>query len=538
MDVRHVGSSQRLWKKVRSAVTRPEYCDPGMAQVVWRGVVLICVGWCAIAVAVAQEPVPARWQLGMNLAPVSDWSGEWVFADAFQSSREWFAQLPGGKGPFDTGEKIATTPEGWPLLQPGQAAATLMYVNIAGRYPAGTYTCRYEGDGALSFDYDAVRVTSRGDRGLDVEVRPTHTGILLRVDRSNPADPVRNIRFYVPGWQAGAGAFHPLFVERLRPFRVLRFMDWQQTNLGMLEQWSQRSTPQAARQTTPVGVAPELMIELCNELGADPWFCMPHRADDDFVRQFATLVRDSLHPHARVYVEWTNEAWNNAFTQAAWVHEQAASRKLDWTQVIAAETARDWTIWRDVFGPDAARVVRVVGGQMANAWIAEKLAEHLAGEFDAITCAGYFGLPPEEEARLSAGAGPEEVLLACRRNLAEFVVPQLQDHCRLARTLSSRYGRRIPVVIYEGGQHLTTYGAERPWGEAYGESQSHPLMGALYRQLLRNTHELGIEAFVAYNYVGRPTLWGSWGHLAAQDDDVSRAPKFQALLDALQMAPP
>lgn len=42
------------------------------------------------------------------------------------------------------------------------------------------------------------------------------------------------------------------------------------------------------------GVAPEYLIELSNEIDTNPWFNMPHRADDDFVRNFATMVRDTL----------------------------------------------------------------------------------------------------------------------------------------------------------------------------------------------------------------------------------------------------
>jgi hypothetical protein len=43
----------------------------------------------------------------------------------------------------------------------------------------------------------------------------------------------------------------------------------------------------------------------------------------------------------------------------------------------------------------------------------------------------------------------------------------------------------------------------------------------------------GGSLFVAYNYVGKQTKFGSWGHLQTQNesDAQSVAPKFRALLD-------
>lgn len=51
----------------------------------------------------------------------------------------------------------------------------------------------------------------------------------------------------------------------------------------------------------------EAMLDLANRLDADPWFCIPHLADDDFVRRFAELVKQRLEPERSVYVEYSNE---------------------------------------------------------------------------------------------------------------------------------------------------------------------------------------------------------------------------------------
>ena len=49
-----------------------------------------------------------------------------------------------------------------------------------------------------------------------------------------------------------------------------------------------------ASEPTVNGMSVEYMVQLANDLDADPWFNMPHLADDTFVRNFATHVRDHL----------------------------------------------------------------------------------------------------------------------------------------------------------------------------------------------------------------------------------------------------
>ena len=40
--------------------------------------------------------------------------------------------------------------------------------------------------------------------------------------------------------------------------------------------WAERAKPDDARYSTPAGVPLELLIELANALGSDPWLCVPH----------------------------------------------------------------------------------------------------------------------------------------------------------------------------------------------------------------------------------------------------------------------
>ena len=249
----------------------------------------------AARVAVAESPAP-RSPLGMNLSGVRDWSQEIVFVDVFKASRTWISQehgQPWGKGP-----PLELDDRGWvKSLKPDQFAETVVFTDFGDRFPAGTYTCLYEGDGDVDLTGDA-RVTSRKPGELKVEIQPKNGSAFLRITRTDP----NNSRPQHPADHAGAREdvsrsqpFYPEFLKRWSAFKVLRFMDWQETNNSQLREWSERPTP-ADQSQARHGVSLEYMIQLCNTLDADPWFCLPHLASDDYVREFAAQVLKGLKP--------------------------------------------------------------------------------------------------------------------------------------------------------------------------------------------------------------------------------------------------
>ncbi|GEM_PF-6653940 len=249
--------------------------------------------------------------LGINLttAGLSNNTPEIVFKDLFKQS-----------GPWTTTDLQPLTPDGTPIPAPGQAAWTQMCRSLYGHYPGGTYICLYEGSGLVQFGSDATIVGgSPGRLVVDVRPSPSPDGILLRIASSNPSDPVRNIRFVPEVYESDSATapFHPPFLARWSRFKTIRFMNWQRANTSTVVHWSERTLPIGA-QTGPFGVALEHMIQLSNALHADPWFCMPHRASDDFVRQFASSVASSLDASLQVYLEYANEAWNPVFATEPW----------------------------------------------------------------------------------------------------------------------------------------------------------------------------------------------------------------------------
>jgi len=480
--------------------------------------------------------------VGMNLSEVAYFSREWVFVDAMKAHRKWVATDQDGS-PFDTGQTVQLDANGWPTLQGIQAAQTLMFQGNGGFYPGGQYVCTYDGTGDIEIDFDASNVVKTPGR-ITFDVTPTNAGLRLRINSSSAVpNHVRNIKVWMPGFEGAASPFHPTFTQRLQPFGVIRFMDWQQTNGSNVVSWpSDRTTPSTASQDNNHGVALEHMIELCNELGADPWFCMPHKADDNYVTQFATTVLNNLDPGRKVYVEWSNEVWNSSFKQHQWVTQQSGASVFStaWFQKWASEAANDFAIWHTVFAGSEDRIIRVAAGQAANVWVTKNLTDHLndaqTGQpaYDAISCAAYF-----DHRHNTFNTNQTDVQIAddILDNAINVTIPNdytgyYQDHGELAQQRTNELGRTIPLIAYEGGQHYTAGGFEsNPLFGAFLAVQTRPMMYDAYSANLQAFDQAGGSLYVAYNYVGTQSKFGAWGHLQHQTEAAVDSPKFQALLD-------
>ncbi|HTU60150.1 MAG TPA: hypothetical protein VMF89_16975, partial [Polyangiales bacterium] len=121
--------------------------------------------------------------------------------------------------------------------------------------------------------------------------------------------------YFMPSvdWATTQNPWNPQFLADIAPYHVLRFMDWNLTNEEVNPQadWATRKLKTADQTTSPV--AYEWQIDLCNRAKKDIWITVPHNATTSYMMKLATLLRDTLDPRLRVYVEWSNEVWNGAF---------------------------------------------------------------------------------------------------------------------------------------------------------------------------------------------------------------------------------
>jgi len=429
--------------------------------------------------------------------------------------------------------EVPTDSSGWPRPEPGRAITCAMMAEQEGRYPEGTYVCTWEGTGTISFER-AARIQERGEHRILVEIDPSRGEIQMRIDGFDAEDPIRDIHLWMPGFEGAESPFHPLFVQRLQPFSVLRFYPWMRP-FSSSGSWESRPKPGDARQSDDDGVAVEYMVALCNELKADPWFTIPHTADDEYVREFATLVRRTLHPGARVWVEYSNEIWNSSFVQAQWVRAEARRQGLRTAEFTAREASRVFRAFRSAFEDEPERVVRVAAGQLHNPGVARVLCRGLGDQVDAIAVGAYFGARPSRDE--PGGGGVDSLMAAARQNLDTVVMERIAEHKELALQLSKQLGRHIALVTYEGGQHLV---ARSPQGGRGGGSlstvatdrvQDHPGMYEAYRSLIEEGRLRGLELFVAYDFVGRRTHADTFGHLRFLDEPISSSPKFRALVE-------
>lgn len=482
--------------------------------------------------------------LGINLMKVVDWTTEIPFKDCFKEARGWISHGPNYV--WDTGLPIDTDAMGWvKSLLPGQEAGTLMFNGMNGRYPAGTYTVLWDGNGTVKVDHDAVVTSQQAGRMTLSVAHPTNAGIHLKITATDPANYVRNIKVIMPGQMAtyATQPFHPVYTDLIDDFGVLRFMDWGLTNNSPVVNWADRTTPNHAFQSREQGVAPELMIQLANYTKCDPWICIPHRASDDYVTQLATLVRNTLDPARKVYVEYSNEVWNSGFSQSQYAQQQGLALGLSTNpfqaqlRFYSKRSVEIFQIFRAVFGAQQSRVVRVLAGQAANPWTGETIMDWngASTKADVYAVAPYFGN--------SLGNASTQFTVSTwtlDRLFSELQLSMTQMMTTNAQNVNAANSRGLRLVAYEGGQHLVgIQGAENnvALSNLFMSANRDPRMKAIYFDYLTRWKNQGGQLFTIFNCVDGYSKWGSWGMLEYMDANRIRSHKYQGILQFMAANP-
>ena len=147
------------------------------------------------------------------------------------------------------------------------------------------------------------------------------------------------------------------YLDEVRNYRCLRFDEWtgilQEEPRGlMVTDWASRPLPsdEIFYRFVPL----EWQCALCNEVGADGWFCMPTAATDDYIEGAATLIRSHMPAPRRVYAELSTKTWDFAGTPqahyfanegAAYYDRDTGQEFLDFYGMQSAICAQ---IWREV----------------------------------------------------------------------------------------------------------------------------------------------------------------------------------------------
>ncbi|MGF1514456.1 MAG: hypothetical protein ACFB5Z_12295 [Elainellaceae cyanobacterium] len=502
--------------------------------------------------------------LGTNLTGIADWSTQYPFLDYFKSSRDWITHTDSTWNTKE-GDKLRLDEDDWVTsLDGGQftSVGTLLPNDNQGR----RFVVLYEGQGTIQYLDGARKDNAASKPGRDLFYAKPGESLNLRITETDPngnGNYLRNIRVVPEEYEAIAGTqtFNPDFLKSLEGYQTLRFMDWMDTNNSDQSRWGNRPDADDADYFGE-GVPVEVMVELANETGIDPWFTLPHQATDDYVRNFAQYVKANLNPDLKVYVEFSNEVWNGQFEQAQYAREQgkrAFSSGSDYEKAqkwFGQRTGQITQIWDDVFGGNKGRVVGVLGAQAANPNTAEKALEALQSTgksyqalgIDAIAIAPYFGGyigSPKHQSQLQswtrdADGGLGKLFKEITQGGVLNSGPE-GGALQLSKDWMTNYARLadkagLDLVAYEGGQHLVGHsGVENNSAitNLFIKANRDPRIGSAYKQYFENWQAVSDDgAFANYSDIYKANKYGSWGLSESLYDNS--APKLNAVQDILE----
>jgi len=509
-------------------------------------------------------PDSCKIAIGTNLAGMFDWGTELPFVDRMHNAREWYTKdVVGGPWSTDLQDSLVLRADGYPVSLPqmvnghpnGQIVATI-WAELDG-WDEGVYTVLYEGEGELAFWGAATNLIDDGNGRItfDLDTAAGGNALEMRINRSEASDPIRNIRVLMPGTETTYmdQPFNPVWLDHVRMFRSVRFMDWGQTNNWGQKDWTDWDSPELydwdERQRVDhytyahnKGVPYEWMIDLMNQEDLDGWVCVPYRASPDYIRQMAQLFHDNLEPERTLTVEYSNENWNWLFGQAAWCNKYGELETgLPWPENTVGFVQRALDIWTEVYGADTTRIKRVVGVQTGWPDVAQRTVFSMRpGSFDAVAPTFYFGLGEDGDAALDvleASATAADVAYWARENIREEATPYLRE---IKETIADVL--EIPMLFYEGGQHLTgsPFGEVQSYDQALLDIQRDTALYNIYNEWFDTlrTMQVGDEPLQLQHFslvTGRSGRYGSWGMLETMHQDTSLipAPKFRAVAEVL-----
>jgi hypothetical protein len=534
---------------------------------------------CSATAANSQSPV------GMNLQNVNYYSAEQPFLNVFKTSGVSHAS-PGGwithsmaTDTWNTHEEayLQLDANGYPTTlaaSPADPHSPQMFDSVvvlllrdlpksnAGTglpYLAGRYVVLYDGTGTMAVNFDATLVSaSPGRMVINMVSPPTRGCLALYITATDPrhtGDYVRNIRVVKAedeGLLAAGQVFAPRFLSLMENFRVLRAMQWLEIddNGGLTTNWSQRPLPTDGGWGGPNGVPLEVVLQLCNTVGADCWLNVPHMATDDYITQMAALAHAKLGSDQKVYIEFSNEVWNGGYPQsryaaargrALWPDASSdSSANFNWYGMRTAQTC---DIWKSVWGGDAHRVVCVMGAQAANPstatqalncplWTGTGNAPCAGHGINAVAIAPYFTLNPQDSSRFASDGGLSGLFAA----IEKIALPTSSAWEAAYKSALASY--KLPYIAYESGVSLVGFPAYKdgsPVVNLYTAASRNPRMAAAYTTMLNDWKSNGGQLIVIYADISPPTQYGDWGALESLLDTVSplssAPPKWQAIQD-------
>lgn len=492
-------------------------------------------------------------QLGLNIGGAYPWRSADIFVDIMKNSLEW-------SGPVDE--------LGWPL---GDSSIRIGYIHLK-----GIYKLSFNGKADIStftggiwnpnYTVENIVVTGNETDGYfttaDVHVNFVTENFRDDADEigfgfSNTENPdknhpgrkgVSNVKLILPGYEE-TDTFTDEFIRSLEPFSVLRTMDFTKANNDPSGLWKDRALPTSYSQTSSKGAAWEYAIEVANLTNKDLWVNIPTKADDDYIRQMATLLRDNLRPNVNIYVEWSNEVWGFEFPRTE-NQQKAAELGINEQQHYAKRTADIALIFGEVFGEGSLnnRIKAVLAWQNWNpADFIKNMMRFLISKYDAIpgsyNASGKYTNP--NQYIYAAAVAPYfaepaadlcvDVATIHRNMIAD--IKSNQSRVKAGVKYTADYGLPGGFITYEGGPHHAPGGQVTTNLATRTAAQKDPLMTEIMKYyIVNNWYGLGANLYMHYSHVGKSSQWGYWGCMDDfTEDQFENAPKYKALREISAM---
>ena len=497
-------------------------------------------------------------QIGINLEPFNYYSEEYAFTDLSKNLAPLFSQKNGGTwGQNDPGG-VTFGDSGYPDFIAADHSARTIWDAPKG-HAGGQYVLLWDGTGDIGMiltpGSDIVS-TAPGRIVFNLPVAPsTHSRRGFEIQSTDVSDPVHNVRIVPIAEEASftgsepSDPFRTIFTDRWSKMKAFRYMNWSKANNSASSNWADRTLPNDATQAGDAGVAWEYQIDHANLNQANPWFNIPHLADDSYIENLAILIRDNLDAGLVARIEYSNEVWNGQFAQAQYAIAQASAEGIGSSQWYSKRSVEMFDIFEQVFTNNGTnlegmeRLVRIMGTQVANDWVAGQILSYNDAylKTDALAIAPYFGTVPSAGAEADAWTNatwPERITMV--EDIIEYTQGLMDDHVELLKFTTDVEGQRIysdiELFAYEGGQHFV--GATNTHGDAaltqlMQDISGRPEMQQWYFEYLSYWDKIGGQDFMLFESMSERSIWGSWGHFEHEGQLLSESPKMQGILDYL-----
>lgn len=499
------------------------------------------------ALTVATQTLSTKAPLGAGLDGIADYNHSRWFVDAMKYARVF--GLPNQPWNEYTGTYSPTT------YYPTQSFGLVILSGVNPTYESflyGTYKLSFKGSvssigtvasGGVTVTnlvYNSATNTSTAD------VNFPSGGDQIMLNFINPVN-VDDMKMISPGYPVNNP---PLLRTEMKNiinnFNQLRFMDWLETNFSTVVSWSDRHLPtlpgRTNRNNKSGGVAWEDIIRFANDYNKDIWINIPVGANNDYVTQCATLLKNGLNPNINVYIEFSNEIWNFSFGQFftnldAANAEVAAGSTLnndgETNQYVLAsrrvvkKSYEISNIFKNVWGASAinSRVRVVVAGQLYYshgddlAWFNATYGAP-KNFFWGIANAPYWSTSPLDQNNLSATPGQLlDQLDASKDELFS------QRNMEYPAGIATYYG--LEFMGYEGGPD--TFGPNNIQSKA--ALNFDPRMKTISVDFLNKWYKNGGKQFNWFTIGsggGYDSQYGTWSLLGWLQDSSSNQ-KYQAI---------